>query len=196
MKKAYKIVFLGNTSVGKTTLISQYLYNKTQMSTPTIGIDFLSTTLEVDKCPVRLQLWDTAGQERFQSIIGNYTRNTFLAIIVYAVDNKDSLVKVRQWVEGFVYTHNSKKDVRLLIVANKNDLAKEGFDPDFEEGRQMAESLEAKFVTTNALETSGIVEMIEAINEIIREDMKTKNENEDNEDKNNIIITRSSSRCC
>lgn len=196
MKKAYKIVFLGNTSVGKTTLISQYLYRKVQSPTPTIGIDFLSTTFEINGRPVRLQLWDTAGQERFQSIIGNYTRNTFIAVVVYAIDDRLSLERVRTWIDDFVLTHNRREDVRLLLVANKTDLRTEGFDPECQEAQTIAKNVGARFVATSALSISGIKSMADAISDFIIEDLeKSDQETEETSDVNalNAVPRR---RCC
>lgn len=167
MRKAYKIVFLGNSSVGKTTLINQYIYSKAQSPTPTIGIDFLSTTFEIQGRPVRLQVWDTAGQERFQSIIGNYTRNIFIAVIVFSIDDKLSFGRVKMWINEFVYTHNSKEDVRLILVANKIDLKVEDLDTSFKEAKSLAQEINAKFVTSSALDKTGIDNMVNAINEFL-----------------------------
>lgn len=194
MKKSYKIVFLGNTSVGKTTLISQYLYHKIQEPTPTIGIDFLSTILEVNGAAVRLQLWDTAGQERFQSIIGNYTRNTFLAIVVYAVDDRASLDRLKTWVEEFVLLHNRRENVRLLIAANKADLDG-GSQSMIEEGERTARELEAGFVRTSALESTGIAEMAEAIRAAIAEDLERAEDELSSADANAITV-QARKRCC
>ncbi|KAI5168426.1 Ras-related protein Rab-6A [Pancytospora epiphaga] len=195
MRKAYKIVFLGNTSVGKTTLITQYLYHKVQAPTPTIGIDFLSTTLEVNGRQVRLQLWDTAGQERFQSIIGNYTRNTFLAVIVYAIDDKHSLEKVKSWVDDFVLTHNRREDVRLLVVANKKDLQSVELDPECEDGKAIAECVGAEFVTASALDMEGIKGMSTVISDFLMEDLE-KGENDDTDDMSGNALRATARRGC
>ncbi|KAI4292107.1 Ras-related protein Rab-6A [Pancytospora philotis] len=197
MRKAYKIVFLGNTSVGKTTLISQYLYHKVQAPTPTIGIDFLSTTLEIQGKQVRLQLWDTAGQERFQSIIGNYTRNTFIAVIVYAIDDRQSFERVKSWIDNFVLTHNEREEVRLLIVANKTDLLVEGFDPEYAEARALADTVGARFVTASAISTTGIRDMVGAINDFIAEQLQSGEEEIEGAGKFNALqSTPRSRRCC
>lgn len=194
MKKIYKIVFLGNTSVGKTTLISQYLYSKVHTPTPTIGIDFLSTTYEINGQSVKLQLWDTAGQERFHSIIGNYTRNTFIAIIVFSVDNVASVEKLKLWIDDFVLTHNHKENVNLIVVANKID--KGIIDQNIiNEGRSIAEQYDAKFVVTSAIEKKDIEEMVFAINEFIISDL-SKTDSEDESSSNKIILKVKNRRCC
>ena len=66
----YKLVFLGDQSVGKTSIITRFMYdNFDRHYQATIGIDFLSKTMYLEDRTVRLQLWDTAGQERFRSLI-------------------------------------------------------------------------------------------------------------------------------
>ncbi|MBA0743580.1 hypothetical protein Gogos_006246 [Gossypium gossypioides] len=82
----YKLVFLGDQSVGKTSIISRFMYDKFDNNyQATIGIDFLSKTMYLEDRTVRLQLWDTAGQERFRSLIPSYIRDSSVAVIVYDV---------------------------------------------------------------------------------------------------------------
>lgn len=196
MRKPYKIIFLGNSSVGKTTLISQYLYSRLLAATPTIGIDFLSTSFELDGRQVRLQLWDTAGQERFQSIIGNYTRNTFVAAVVYAINDPASLDNVEMWVNNFVLTHNDKRDVRILIVGNKNDIVEESFDPEMEKATEVANKLGAKLVMASALSKEGIQNISEAINEFIKEDLDKRGDEDEDDEVLNMLATEPTRRMC
>src|SRR5574343_888373 len=87
----YKLVFLGDIYVGKTSIINQFMYeNFDNNYQATIGIDFLSKTLNIGDKSMRLQLWDTAGQERFRSLIPNYIRDSSAAIIVFDVTNKQT----------------------------------------------------------------------------------------------------------
>ncbi|KAL0346513.1 UNVERIFIED_CONTAM: Ras-related protein RAb [Sesamum calycinum] len=82
----YKLVFLGDQSVGKTSIITRFMYDKFDNTyQATIGIDFLSKTMYLEDRTVRLQLWDTAGQERFRSLIPSYIRDSSVAVIVYDV---------------------------------------------------------------------------------------------------------------
>ncbi|MFS7949361.1 putative small GTP-binding protein [Helianthus anomalus] len=82
----YKLVFLGDQSVGKTSIITRFMYDKFDTTyQATIGIDFLSKTMYLEDRTVRLQLWDTAGQERFRSLIPSYIRDSSVAVIVYDV---------------------------------------------------------------------------------------------------------------
>ena len=80
----YKLVFLGEQAVGKTSVITRFMYDTFDYNyQATIGIDFLSKTMYLEDRSVRLQLWDTAGQERFRSLIPSYIRDSSAAVVVY-----------------------------------------------------------------------------------------------------------------
>src|SRR5947207_15195475 len=84
--RKFKLVFLGEQSVGKTSLITRFMYdNFDAQYAATIGIDFLSKTMYLDDRTVRLQLWATAGQARFRSLIPSYIRDSSVAVVVYDV---------------------------------------------------------------------------------------------------------------
>lgn len=195
MRRAYKVVFLGDSSVGKTSLIYQYLYNKFQDTTSTVGIDFLSNTFELDGHTIRMQLWDTAGQERFQSIISNYTRNAFVAAIVYAVDDPQSLRNAQMWIENFVLPHNRREDIHVLLVANKQDLEAGLFDPDGLAAAEAAELLGARLVKTSARTREGVEPLVQAINDCIRADIAAGGDT-DAEDTNVLTAEPRKRRCC
>merc|ERR1719397_1308646 len=90
-RSKFKLVFVGDSSVGKTSIISRFMYNHFDLThDATIGIDFLAKTHTVQDKTVRLQLWDTAGQERFRSLIPSYIRDSSVAVVVYAIDNRDT----------------------------------------------------------------------------------------------------------
>ena len=98
--RKFKLVFLGEQSVGKTSLITRFMYDTFDSNyQATIGIDFLSKTMYLDDRTVRLQLWDTAGQERFRSLIPSYIRDSSVAVVVYDVTNRDSFKLTSKWVE-------------------------------------------------------------------------------------------------
>ncbi|MED6167729.1 Ras- protein RABH1b [Stylosanthes scabra] len=96
----YKLVFLGDQSVGKTSIITRFMYDKFDNTyQATIGIDFLSKTMYLEDRTVRLQLWDTAGQERFRSLIPSYIRDSSVAVIVYDVASRQTFLNTAKWIE-------------------------------------------------------------------------------------------------
>ncbi|EIM24273.1 GTP-binding protein ryh1 [Wallemia mellicola CBS 633.66] len=127
--KKFKLVFLGEQSVGKTSLITRFMYDtfdKTYQAT--IGIDFLSKTMYLDDRTIRLQLWDTAGQERFRSLIPSYIRDSSVAVVVYDVSNKNSYDNTSKWIEEVKQERGD--DVIIVLVGNKVDLSEKEVNND------------------------------------------------------------------
>jgi small GTP-binding protein len=95
-KKTYKIVLLGDSSTGKTSIIDRFVNNKFELKDnvqihlwqPTIGIDFLGKNVNHHSSTCRLQLWDTAGQERYRSLIPTYLKDAICAIFVFDLTSK------------------------------------------------------------------------------------------------------------
>jgi Ras-related protein Rab-6A len=96
----YKLVFLGDQSIGKMSIITQFMYyNFDWHYRATISIDCLSKIMYLEDRTVRLQLWDTTGQERFRSLIPSYICDSSVAVVVYDVSNRDSFTNTTKWVE-------------------------------------------------------------------------------------------------
>ena len=118
----FKLVFLGDQSVGKTSMITRFMYDTFDNSyQATIGIDFLSKTMYLEDRTVRLQLWDTAGQERFRSLIPSYIRDSSVAVVVYDVTNRASFLNTSKWIEDV--RNERGDDVVIMLVGNKTDLS-------------------------------------------------------------------------
>ncbi|VDL97939.1 unnamed protein product [Schistocephalus solidus] len=124
--RKFKLVFLGEQSVGKTSLITRFMYETfDSVYQATIGIDFLSKTMYLEDRTIRLQLWDTAGQERFRSLIPSYIRDSSVAVVVYDICVMSSLCL---WA------------IKLTWRTNVST----------EEGEKMAKELNVMFIETSA----------------------------------------------
>ena len=142
----YKLVFLGDQGVGKTSIVTRFLYDSFDKNyQATIGIDFLSKTMYLEDRTVRLQLWDTAGQERFRSLIPSYIRDSSVAVIVYDITNRASFLNTSKWIEDV--RNERGNDVIIVLVGNKTDLSEkrqvsveEGEDKSTKEGIIFIES--------------------------------------------------------
>ncbi|KZV64013.1 ras-domain-containing protein [Peniophora sp. CONT] len=117
-----KIVVMGNTGVGKTSLLQRYTQNKfdPKNTTSTTGAFFVTKKVVVDGVKVRLQLWDTAGQERFRSMAPMYYRGANAALLLYDLTSKPSFDAVRGWLEEL--KKNCAPDLLIYIVGAKADL--------------------------------------------------------------------------
>lgn len=144
----YKLVFVGDQSVGKTSIITRFMYDKFDNNyQATIGIDFLSKTMYLEDRTVRLQLWDTAGQERFRSLIPSYIRDSSVAVVVYDVSNRASFLSTSRWIEEVRAERGG--DVILVLVGNKTDQA-DRRQVGVEEGEAKAKEHEIMFIETSA----------------------------------------------
>jgi len=123
-KHLLKIIILGDSGVGKTSLLVRYV--KRQFSSSykaTIGADFLSKEVEVDNKIVTLQIWDTAGQERFQGLGNAFFRGADACVVVFDVTVESSFNRLGEWKEAFI-TQAALKDSTnypFLIIGNKID---------------------------------------------------------------------------
>ena len=95
-----KVVIIGDTGVGKTSILFRYVYNKfeSQMSS-TFGAGFKSKDIPYnsDGDTIRLNLWDTAGQEKYDSVTKMYFKNAEAAIIVYDITNENSFERLQKY---------------------------------------------------------------------------------------------------
>jgi small GTP-binding protein len=143
-----KLVFLGEQSVGKTSLITRFMYDTFDNTyQATIGIDFLSKIMYTQDRTVRLQLWDTAGQERFRSLIPSYIRDSAVAVIVYDVTNSMSFVQIDKWIEDVKSERGN--EVIVILVGNKTDLLDKR-QVSTEEGEKKAHELNVLFTESSA----------------------------------------------
>uniref|UniRef100_A0A8C1KXV7 Ras-related protein Rab-6A-like n=1 Tax=Cyprinus carpio TaxID=7962 RepID=A0A8C1KXV7_CYPCA len=147
--RKFKLVFLGEQSVGKTSLITRFMYDSFDNTyQATIGIDFLSKTMYLEDRTIRLQLWDTAGQERFRSLIPSYIRDSAAAVVVYDIANLNSFQQTSKWIDDVRTERGS--DVIIMLVGNKTDLADKRYSITTEEGEQRAKELNVMFIETSA----------------------------------------------
>ncbi|XP_051541485.1 ras-related protein Rab-6A isoform X1 [Myxocyprinus asiaticus] len=146
--RKFKLVFLGEQSVGKTSLITRFMYDSFDNTyQATIGIDFLSKTMYLEDRTIRLQLWDTAGQERFRSLIPSYIRDSAAAVVVYDITNVNSFQQTTKWIDDVRTERGS--DVIIMLVGNKTDLADKR-QVSIEEGEKKAKELSVIFIETSA----------------------------------------------
>ena len=118
---SFKIIVIGDSSVGKSCLTTQAVRNNfVEFYQATVGFEFLTFNLRINSNVVKLQIWDTCGQEVYKSLISNFYRNCSLALIVYAINNRDSFEHAENWLNDL--KNQSNPNVRVFLVGNKSDL--------------------------------------------------------------------------
>ena len=114
-----KILLLGDSFVGKTSLILKYIdgyFSENHIST--IGIDFKEKKINYKNMEIILQIWDTSGQERFRSLAKSFYNKADGILFVFDVSNKESFENLKYWLNDT----NIEKDAKKIIVGNKIDL--------------------------------------------------------------------------
>ncbi|CAJ1056583.1 EF-hand calcium-binding domain-containing protein 4A [Xyrichtys novacula] len=147
-QRMFKLVFLGNSGVGKTSFIQQYCSGHFQSEMrSTVGIDFQMKTLTLSSATITLQLWDTAGQERFRSITEQYYRKADGVLAMYDITQPASFTAVRGWIDSV--KERMCDGATLMLLANKLDLT-ETRKVSTEEGQSLAEHHQALFYECSA----------------------------------------------
>ena len=145
----FKIIVIGDSGVGKSCLTIQAIQNKfLDLYNATIGFEFLSFNLRINKNVIKLQIWDTCGQEVYKSLITGLYRDSSLAIIVYSVTNRSSFQHIETWIKDLNKNSNNQ-NIKIILVGNKSDLKNER-KISYEEG----EILKNKYNLDYFIETS------------------------------------------
>jgi small GTP-binding protein len=153
-----KLVFLGESTVGKTSIISvAHGGTLNAESSATVGACFHIKKLVVEDTEVKLHIWDTAGQERFRALAPMYYRDAHFALLIYAIDNRDSFTEVSTWYKAL--TDECDEMPQIVIVGNKIDLVHNRAVA-MEEGRSLASELDAMFFEVSAKADSGQIKIM------------------------------------
>ena len=173
---AYKILLLGDSSVGKTCFLKRYTDNTFQDAyLSTIGFDFKFkfVTLESGKT-VKVQLWDTAGQERFRTIAKSYYKGTHGIILIYDVTNRKTFENIRKWLNQIKDEASNK--ISIILVANKIDCEDEIRQVTKEEGEVLAKSAGLPIFEASAKDSINVNESFQFLIERIDENITNINE--------------------
>ena len=144
----FKVVLVGDMSVGKTNIIAKYLKNEfSEDYKTTIGVEFHSKIAKVEGHVVKAQIWDTCGQERFKSITDSYYRGAKGAFVVYDITRKNTFESVDSWISAL--RSAADKNLNIIIIGNKSDLEDQR-QVETEQGEEKAQNNEAAFMETSA----------------------------------------------
>jgi len=204
-----KLLTLGETGVGKTSIILRYTENSFLNSQIyTIGIDCKIKKIKIDNKIINVLIWDTAGQERFRNITSHYFNNADGILLVYDISNRESFEKLNYWLNE-INQKIDKNKINIILVGNKkdinfnnnkieeneddnNNIIKTKREISYEEGKKLAERCNINFIETSALNSYNIEKCFDIIiNEIIKKKGKNnilKGANNFNE--KNIVINK------
>jgi small GTP-binding protein len=149
-----KVVFLGSTSVGKTSIINRAVNKEFDRAVEnTVSVAFTSQVFHCASGSANLQIWDTAGQEKYRTLAPMYYRGAEIAVLVFSVIDPPSLRAIPGWVEEL--RSQVTTPPTLLIVGNKMDLGLQRTVSAIE-GETAAEKIGAKYCEVSAKADTGI----------------------------------------
>ena len=116
-----KMILLGESGVGKSSIISRYVHDKFNPNIPlSTAMFFFSKIITKNNKKIKLNIWDTMGQEKFRSISNLFLKDTKIVILVYSIISKESFKNLDYWLN--LYKDNLDEETILGIAANKSDL--------------------------------------------------------------------------
>ena len=160
--ESLKVVLLGESGVGKTSIISQLMeqeFNDEQ--TATTGATFSTKTMVFDNKGICFEIWDTAGQEKYRALTKMFYKDAGAAILVYDITRQASFEELKNYWANQV-KENAPKKIVLAVAANKSDLI-DTEQVDEKTGRAFAKEIGAIFKSTTAKNQKGIEELFKDI---------------------------------
>ena len=159
------IITLGNSSVGKTSLIQRYVDQKFTDTLATIGFDTKQKTKILSNGEkLKVFFYDTSGQEKYNSLSFNYIKNSHGVLLMYDISKKESFLKIEDWLKS-IFEHKNK-DFPVLLLGNKCDLEEER-EVTKEEGNQLAKEHNLNFYETSNKDNINIDKAISELVEMI-----------------------------
>ena len=185
-----KVVLVGDTGVGKTSIIERYINNKydeNQKTTLVSSYTFKKIDIKKYNKSISLDIWDTAGQEVYRSLSKNFYLNASIGILVYDITRKASFESIRDYWHEQLKTFGEEKMV-FDIVGNKTDLFQKEEVPE-NEARDFAKSINAGFHLVSCKDSVGIKDLFEDCGKKYLEDNDlTKEDSNNKKNKNKIVI--------
>ena len=162
---SFNIITLGDSGVGKTSIIQRYVNNSFLQDTiATIGFNygFKDVTLKNNKI-VKLKLVDTAGQERYRAINKSYYKNVNAVLFAFSLDKEGSLEKIKEWKKIFE-ENKVGENIPTYLIRNKCDLDEDDFDEELVEDL-LKENNFLRFISVSAKNDININSLFEEIAE-------------------------------
>ena len=165
--RIFKLLLIGESNVGKTSIIVRYVDNDFQPTgISTLGVDVKCKYVLLNKTKIRLDIWDTAGQERFRGLAKNYFRGGNGFILVYDITNKKSFGKLKGWINDA--KEKIDKDYKMIVVGNKKDCEKER-EVEIDLLKEFAAKNEVSFLEVSAKTGEGIEQLFNTLVEELLE---------------------------
>ena len=203
---SFKLIVIGDSGVGKSCLTNNAVKNTFEEAyNATVGFEFFTFNVKMCEKVIKLQIWDTCGQELYRSLITNFYRNSSLAIMVYAINDKATFENIEMWLRE-LRTH-SNPDAKVFLIGNKVDLEKER-EVTTEQGENYCkqnkidlfmESSAKTGLNTQNIFLKAAELLFDNYNKYQNKKNENENEDDDNKDENKVLNDESrnpSKGCC
>ena len=181
-KNKLKIIIIGDSQVGKTSLLFQYTENfYPENFISTVGIEYKLKEIKINEVNYTLQIWDTAGQERFKSLSRSFMNEADGVLFVYDITNKKTFQSIKDWIK--IQEDTSEIGNKKIIVGNKSDL-EDKREISKEKLKNLCEQLNVYGEETSAKTGENVSEIFEKLAQLIVED-KTRNKTKTKKNVNN-----------
>ena len=194
----FKIILLGDSSVGKTSLILRFCDDKfMEIGTSTIGVDTKTKDVRHNGKKIQLEIWDTAGEERFRTLAKNSYQGSDGIILVYDITQKKTFSNIKHWYDNIKNNIDIDK-VAIILVGNKSDLP----DPQVkkESSEKFCEQYNLQLIETSCKDNINIEEtfniLIEKMIKLYNDDKKEFKNRASKLDKNTSITKKDKKKCC
>jgi len=145
-----KLLTLGETEVGKTSIVLRYSDDKFHDNKiATIGIDFKIKIIKKGNEKIKVSIYDTAGQERFKNIVKHYYKGANGVLLIYDITKRDTFEKLEFWLEDLKENSDNLNNLFIYLIGNKNDL-EERREVDFEEANKFAKEKNIPYIEVSA----------------------------------------------
>lgn len=117
----FKLLLIGDSGVGKSSLLLRFTSDSFDDLSPTIGVDFKLKLMTIGGKRLKLTIWDTAGQERFRTLTSSYYRGAQGIIFVYDVTRRETFTNLSEIWAKEVDLYSTNQDCIKMLVGNKVD---------------------------------------------------------------------------
>ncbi|XP_061468832.1 ras-related protein Rab-17 [Rhineura floridana] len=195
----FKVVLLGSTSVGKTSLAYRYVKKGFQDSLPTVGCSFFTQVLSLDNTTIKFEIWDTAGQEKYHSVCHLYYRGANAAVLVYDITRKESLEKAKVWLRE-LEKEFLPDEIIIALVGNKLDLSAKR-EVTLQEAKDFAQMKDLVYMETSAKSNHQVTELFMTLaRELLKEEKQKEKTFQTTQWKNSHVDLRETrfhqTKCC
>ena len=158
-----KITLIGNSGVGKTSIINQYIDQTfDEANAATIGANYSEKVITKNNKEYELNIWDTAGQEKFHSVGKHFYKDAYIVCLVYDITSQDSLEQLETIWYPDIQKFGEKYTI-LAVVGNKSDLYENDNLADENRAKEFAQSINAIFMLTSAKTGDGIEKLFDTL---------------------------------